>query len=56
MTPEQAKRLGELHEAEIEARWAYWRGAGDNDTWEKVQAASRAFYTYLNSITERSPE
>jgi hypothetical protein len=54
MTPEQAQRLGEMHEAEIQARW-YYR-LGDNESWTRVQAASRAFYTYLNSITERSTE
>jgi hypothetical protein len=55
MTPEQAQRLGELHEAEIQARWDYCmpRYSG---SWDAVQAASRAFYTYLNSITERSTE
>lgn len=52
MTPEQAQRLGELHEAEIQARWE--QGAAVDGSWEKAQAASRAFYTYLNSITERS--
>jgi hypothetical protein len=53
VTPEQAQRLRELHEAEIEARWHYNLGRRD-EQWQKVQAASRAFYTYLNSITERS--
>jgi hypothetical protein len=53
MTPEQAQRLGELHEAEIQARWDYVYPLGGG-TWPEVQAASRAFYTYLNSITERS--
>jgi hypothetical protein len=52
MTPEQAQRLGELHEAEIQARWDYL--IHSRCSWDKVQAASRAFYTYLNSITERS--
>jgi hypothetical protein len=52
MTPEQAQRLGELHEAEIQARWEF--EAGNAGAWRKAQEASRAFYTYLNSITERS--
>jgi hypothetical protein len=52
MTPEQAQRLGELHEAEIHARWVY--EAGNVGAWTRVQEDSRAFYTYLNSITERS--
>jgi hypothetical protein len=53
VTPEQAQRLGELHEAEIQARWDYAQSPNE-EAWPEVQAASRAFYTYLNNITERS--
>jgi hypothetical protein len=55
MTPEQAQRLGELHEAEIQARWDYAQNRHQKE-WDAVNAASRAFYTYLNSITERSTQ
>jgi hypothetical protein len=51
VTPEQAQRLGELHEAEIQTRWNYMLHSAE---WADVQAASRAFYTHLTSITERS--
>ena len=51
MTPEQAQRLAALHEAEVQARWEYVYPLGGG-TWEQVQAASRAFYDYLASITQ----
>jgi hypothetical protein len=53
MTPEQAQRLADLHEAETYARWEFGHNR-DEGLWNRVLAASRAFYTYLNSITERS--
>jgi hypothetical protein len=51
MTPEQAQRLGELHEAEVQARWE-WGTFRTEESYARVTAACQAFYAYLNSITE----